>query len=43
MQYLKKIQGYPEGKEKAKEIAENWRAKYYQRKAMMDEMRKAGF
>lgn len=41
--YLKKIKGYPEGKEKAKEIAKEWRAKYYRRAAMMDELRKAGF
>ena len=43
MKYLKKIQRYPGGKEKASEIAKNWRAVYYRRKAMMDEMRKAGF
>lgn len=43
MQYLKKIRRYPGGKEKAAEIAENWRALYYRRRAMMDEMQKAGF
>lgn len=43
MQYLKKIRGYPDGKEKAKEIAKEWRAVYYRRSAMMDEMHKAGF
>ena len=43
MKYLKKISGYPGGKEKAAGIAENWRAKYYRRRAMMDEMKKAGF
>lgn len=43
MHYLKKIKTYPGGKEKAAEIAKNWRASYYRRKAMMDEMRKAGF
>ena len=43
MKYLKKIQRYPGGKEKASEIANNWRAVYYRRKAMMDEMLKAGF
>lgn len=43
IEYLKKISGYPGGKEKALEIAENWRAKYYRRRAMMDEMGKAGF
>lgn len=34
MQYLKKIRRYPGGKEKAAEIAENWRALYYRRNAM---------
>ena len=43
MQYLKKIRRYPGGKEKAAEIAENWRALYYRRSAMMDELQKAGF
>ena len=43
MKYLKKIRRYPRGKEKASEIAKNWRAVYYRRTAMMDEMRKAGF
>ena len=43
MQYLKKIRRYPDGKEKAAEIAGNWRASYYRRSAMMDELRKAGF
>lgn len=41
--YLKKIQKYPGGKEKAAEIAKNWRNVYRRRTAMMDEMRKAGF
>ena len=43
MRYLKKICRYPGGKEKADEIAQNWRTMYYRRKAMMDEMQKAGF
>ncbi len=43
MKYLKKIRRYPGGKEKAEEIAKNWRAMYYRRTAMMDEMKKAGF
>ena len=29
MKYLKKIRRYPRGKEKASEIAKNWRAVYY--------------
>ena len=43
MKYLKKIRRYPRGKEKASGIAKNWRAVYYRRTAMMDEMQKAGF
>ena len=43
MQYLKKIRLYPGGKEKAAELAENWRALYCRRSAMMDELQKAGF
>lgn len=43
MQYLKKVRRYPGGKEKAAEIAENWRALYCRRSAMMDELQKAGF
>ncbi|MCI5773380.1 MAG: SWIM zinc finger family protein [Erysipelotrichaceae bacterium] len=43
MRYLQKIKGYPEGKEKAKEIADKWRMMYHRRSAMMDELRKAGF
>ena len=43
MKYLKKIRRYPRGKEKASEIAKNWRAVYYRRTAMVDEMQKAGF
>ena len=43
IQYLKKIRRYPGGKEKAAEIAENWRALYSRRSAMMDELQKAGF
>lgn len=41
--YLKKIKKYPDGKELAMEIAKDWRALYYRRSAMMDELRKAGF
>lgn len=43
MQYLKKIRRYPGGKVKSAEIAENWRALYCRRSAMMDELQKAGF
>lgn len=43
MKYLKKIKSYPQGKEAAGKIANEWRAIYYRRPAMMDELRKAGF
>ena len=43
MQYLKKIHRYPGGKEKAAEIADNWKALYCRRSAMMAELKKAGF
>lgn len=43
VKYLSKIAKYPKGKDCAKEIAADWRAMYYRRSAMMDELRKAGF
>jgi len=43
MKYLKKIKAYPEGHEMAASIAAEWRACYYRRPAMMDELRKVGF
>lgn len=43
VQYLKKISKYPDGKNLAKGVAAEWRALYYRRSAMMDELRKAGF
>ena len=43
VKYLKKIMKYPGGKDCAKEIAADWRAMYYRRSAMMDELKKAGF
>ena len=43
VKYLKKIVKYPGGKEYAKEVATDWRAMYYRRSAMMDELKKAGF
>lgn len=43
IEYLKKIRCYPAGKETAAKLAEEWRACYCRRTAMMDELRKAGF
>ena len=43
VKYLKKIIKYPGGKDCAKEIAADWRAMYYRRSAMMDELKKARF
>lgn len=43
MKYLKKIKTYPGGHEMAASIAAEWRACYYRRPAMMDELRKVGF
>ncbi len=43
VQYLKKIAKYPEGQEKAGHIAEEWKALYKRRPAMMDELKKGGF
>jgi len=42
IRYLKKLKSYPDGKEMAVKIANEWKA-YYRRPAMMDELRKAGF
>ena len=43
MKYLKKITKYPQGKEKAQQIAAQWKTDYKRRSAMMDELKKAGF
>lgn len=43
IKYLKKICKYPQGKETVLKIAEEWRACYRRRPAMMDELKKAGF
>ncbi len=43
MRYLKKIVKYPDGKEMAGRIAEEWRQNYKRRSAMMDELKRAGF
>lgn len=43
MKYMKKITTYPNGKEIAENVAAEWRACYYRRPAMIDELRKVGF
>lgn len=43
MTYMKKITKYPNGREIASQIAEEWKLTYCRRPAMMDELRKAGF
>ena len=43
MTYLKKITKYPDGREKADQIAKEWKVIYRRRPAMMDELKKAGF
>lgn len=43
VQYLKKIATYPNGKTKAQELADEWKREYQKRRAMMDEIKKAGF
>ena len=40
--YLKKLKGYPGGTERAARLAEDWRARYSRRRAMMEELRNAG-
>lgn len=41
--YLKKLKSYPGGAERAAWLAEDWRARYIRRRAMMEELRNAGF
>ena len=43
IKYLKKITKYPNGKEIAGNVVSEWRACYYRRSAMMDELRKEEF
>jgi len=40
---LKKLKGYLDGAEQAAQLAENWRVRYSRRRAMMEELRNAGF
>ena len=41
--YLKKLKSYPDGAERAVRLAEDWRTRYSRRRAMMEELEKAGF
>ena len=41
--YLKKLKRYPGGAERAAQLAEDWRTRYSRRRAMMEELKKAGF
>lgn len=41
--YLKKVRKYPNGKELAQKLANNWKIRYPRRTAMLDELKKAKF
>ena len=41
--YLKKLRNYPGGAERAAQLAVDWRTRYIRRRAMMEELRNAGF
>ena len=41
--YLKKLRSYPGGAERAAQLVEDWRTQYIRRRAMMEELRNAGF
>ena len=43
MTYLKKIKSYPEGVEVTNKISAEWRVRYKRRRAMMEELKIAGF
>ena len=43
VRYLKKLKRYPGGAEQAAQLAEDWRTRYIRRRAMMEELRNAGF
>ena len=43
MPLMKKIRSYPDGEEIAEQIAAEWRRKYNRRRALIEELRKAGF
>lgn len=41
--YLKKLERYPGGTERALRLADDWRIRYSRRRTMMEELKKAGF
>lgn len=41
--YLKKLELYPDGAERALRLAEDWHIRYSRRRAMMEELKEAGF
>lgn len=41
--YLRRVQQFPNGAETAKRLADSWRERFGRRKAMLDELRKAGY
>ena len=43
IQYLKKMKDYPDGKDMAHELAQEWRPRYKRKSALMEELKRAGF
>lgn len=41
--YLQRVRRFPNGEEAAKRLADSWRVQFGRRKAMLDELRKAGY
>lgn len=41
--YLRRVRQFPDGVETAKRLADSWRLQFGRRKAMLDELRKAGY
>ena len=41
--YLQRVRQFPNGVEEAKRLADSWREQFGRRKAMLDELRKAGY
>ena len=41
--YLQRVQQVPDGAEAAKQLADSWRVQFRRRKAMLDELHKAGY
>lgn len=41
--YLQRVRRFPNGVEEAKRLADSWREQFGRRKAMLDELRKAGY